>query len=143
MPALQVRDFPEDVYQRLKEQAKLDRRSLSQEVIYFIVKGLDARDETYVKGGDRVFRETRASWLRELEEDPEERERRARKRKELFARINAGGPVGSQDDPIDTARLVREGRAERDRQIIESLSFISDEDKRAMYAELDAYVRGE
>lgn len=143
MPALQVRDFPEDVYQQLKERAKLDRRSLSQEVIYLVVKGLNAKDETYVRVGERLFHETRASWLRELDEDPEEREHRARKREALFARIDARGPIGSDDDPIDSARLVREGRAERDWQISESLSSLTTEQKREIRAELDAYVRGE
>lgn len=143
MPALQVRDFPEDVYQQLKERAKLDRRSLSQEAVYLIVKGLNAQDETYAKVGDHVFRESRASWLRALEEDPEERERRAKRRAELFARIDARGPIGSEDDPTDSARLVREGRAERDRQIIESLPSLTPEQKQEIFADLDAYVRGE
>ena len=142
MPALQVRDFPEDVYLKLKERARLDRRSLSQEAVYLIVKGLNAEDETYVRVGDRIFRETRASWLRHLDDDPEEQERRARKREELFARIDAMEPIETPDD-FDSARLVREGRAERDRQIIESLSYISEEDKREMIADLEAYVRGE
>ncbi len=143
MPALQVRDFPEDVYQQLKERAKLDRRSLSQEVIYFIMKGLNAKDETYVKVGDRVFHETRASWLRELDQDPEERARRAKKRAELFARIEAREPIVSEGNPIDSAQLVREGRAERDRQIIESLPSLTPEQKQEIFADLDAYVRGE
>lgn len=143
MPALQVRDFPEDVYLRLKEQAKLDRRSLSQEVVYYVVKGLDEEDRRYVRVGDRMYRETRASWLKHLDDDPEELERRAKKREELFARIKAMGPIEPSDDGFDSARLVRESRAENDRRLIEAASYLTEEEKQAEYEELDRYVRGE
>ena len=140
MPALQVRDFPLDVYERLKEQAKRDRRSVSQEVIHFVETCLDdlERTDTFRMHG-RTYHETQAAWLRHLEEDPEEIAKRAEKRRRLFEHIRARGPI----DGIDGATLIREGRAERDRQLIEDMSFLTDEQKQEMFAELDAYVRGE
>jgi hypothetical protein len=41
MPLIQVRDVPEHIYRRLAEQAKTERRSLSQQTIAVLAKGLD------------------------------------------------------------------------------------------------------
>ncbi|MBS0655068.1 MAG: hypothetical protein JSR46_04770 [Verrucomicrobia bacterium] len=36
MPALNIKDFPEDLHHILRERAKRDRRSLTGEVIYLL-----------------------------------------------------------------------------------------------------------
>jgi len=40
VPTLQVRDLPENLYRLLQEKAKRERRSLSQEAIVTLAKGL-------------------------------------------------------------------------------------------------------
>ncbi|MBW1716575.1 MAG: hypothetical protein JRH08_13450 [Deltaproteobacteria bacterium] len=40
MPSLQIRDLPEPIYQKLKEQAAKEFRSLSQQAITVLAKGL-------------------------------------------------------------------------------------------------------
>ena len=41
MPSLQVRDLPEEIYQALKRAAKAEHRSLSQQAIVALAKGLN------------------------------------------------------------------------------------------------------
>jgi hypothetical protein len=41
MPLIQLRDVPEHIYRRLSEQAKNERRSLSQQTIAVLARGLD------------------------------------------------------------------------------------------------------
>jgi len=44
MPALQVRDLPDDLYDELKAQALRENRSLTQQAIVVLRKGLAAQD---------------------------------------------------------------------------------------------------
>jgi hypothetical protein len=64
MPLIQLRDVPEHIYRRLSEQAKTERRSLSQQTIAVLARGL------------------------EVEVDPKERRRRVLEE----IRRNSGGP---------------------------------------------------
>lgn len=41
MPTLQVRDVPEHIYRRLTDLAERERRSLAQQALTIIAKGLD------------------------------------------------------------------------------------------------------
>jgi hypothetical protein len=41
MPTLQVRDVPEHVYRRLAELAEKERRSLAQQAVAVLAKGLE------------------------------------------------------------------------------------------------------
>ncbi len=41
MPSLQVRDLPEQIYRKLQINAQKDHRSLSQQAIVTLKKGLD------------------------------------------------------------------------------------------------------
>ena len=41
MPLLQVRDFPADVYEKIKYEATQQRRTIAQQTIVLIKKGLD------------------------------------------------------------------------------------------------------
>lgn len=42
MPSLQVRELPENIYRLLQDKAKKEQRSLSQEAIIVLAKGLKA-----------------------------------------------------------------------------------------------------
>jgi len=42
MPALNIKGFPEDLYNTLSQRAKKDRRSLTGEVIYLLEWALEA-----------------------------------------------------------------------------------------------------
>ena len=41
MPLLQVRDFPEDIYEEIAFKAKLENRTIAQQTIVLIQKGLE------------------------------------------------------------------------------------------------------
>lgn len=51
MPLLQVRDFPQELYERLAQTAKADKRSISQETIVLLQEALAT------KQGDRQRRQ--------------------------------------------------------------------------------------
>ena len=40
MPLLQVRDFPDDIYEEIKFEAKKQKRTIAQQTIVLIKKGL-------------------------------------------------------------------------------------------------------
>jgi plasmid stability protein len=42
MTSLQVRDLPEHLYKKIKMQAKKEHRSLAQQAVYLLEKGLDS-----------------------------------------------------------------------------------------------------
>ena len=44
MPSIQVRDLPEQIYRKLQNNAKKDHRSLSQQAIVTLEKGLGIDD---------------------------------------------------------------------------------------------------
>ena len=60
MPTLQIRKLPDEIYQALKTAAEGARRSLSQQAIIALAKGLDVPLD---------FRERRRIILREIQED--------------------------------------------------------------------------
>ena len=43
MAILNIKSFPDDLYAQLRERAKHDRRSISQEVIHLLAEAVDAR----------------------------------------------------------------------------------------------------
>lgn len=42
MPSLQVRELPVNIYRRLQQSAKAEHRSLAQEAVFVLAKGLQA-----------------------------------------------------------------------------------------------------
>ena len=60
MPTLQIRKLPEDIYQALKEEAERERRSLSQQAIITLAKGLDVPLD---------FRERRKKVIAEIKQE--------------------------------------------------------------------------
>ena len=60
MPALQVRDFPDDLYERLKACAALEHRSVAQQTVALVEEGLNARNESHFWDGCELHRLGRA-----------------------------------------------------------------------------------
>ena len=49
MPTIQVRDVPQDVYDALTANAKLERRSLAQQVLVTIERGLALNPDHFAR----------------------------------------------------------------------------------------------
>ena len=92
MPALQVRDFPDELYAQLKESATADHRSIAQQTIVAV-----------------------EHFLRSAGARPDAADKRAR----LFAQFDsiATAPV-TTDDEIVT--LIAAGRSDRTSAVIEA-----------------------
>jgi hypothetical protein len=78
MPTIQVREVPEHIYRTLTEEAKRERRSLSQQIVATLAKGL------------------------ELEADPKQR------RRQVLAEMRAASPIKWAFDPVAAIREDRE-----------------------------------
>ena len=78
MPTIQVREVPEHIYRTLTEEAKRERRSLSQQIIATLAKGL------------------------EVEADPKQR------RRKILAELRASSPVKWAIDPVASIREDRD-----------------------------------
>ena len=57
MPSLQIRKLPDHIYQALKAQAEQERRSLSQQAVVALARGLDIPFD---------FRESRKQLMQEI-----------------------------------------------------------------------------
>ena len=96
MPALQVRDFPDDLYEQLKAYAASQHRSIAQQTIVAVEQMLEAADaQHYWDGHD----------LHCLERRP---------------RYFDFGPQPTADEIV---AMIHEGREERDRAILEACGF--------------------
>lgn len=131
MPALQVRDFPEDLYEQLKEYAALNHRSIAQQTIACVEAELARhRNASVFEFPDPydipIPANVREAALRarpvnpwtedEVYEPEEVVEARRKKREKLFAEIDElrgawKGPLPTGDE---IAALIREMREERD-----------------------------
>jgi antitoxin FitA len=49
MPTLQVRDVPEEIYRNLVRQAEEERRSLAQQAIVVLAKGLEVEVDPRIR----------------------------------------------------------------------------------------------
>lgn len=64
MPLLQVRDIPQDLYEKLGRVAEEDNRSIAQETIVLLKKALDYREERLAKR-KRVLAEIKANKIKD------------------------------------------------------------------------------
>lgn len=94
MPLLQVRDCPEGLYDELRACAEAERRTIAQQNIVILEKYL--HPERTVGVADSSTREARAA-----------------KKRAVFQRIKAMGPVTVPSDFPDAAALIREDRDAR------------------------------
>lgn len=126
MPALQVKDFPDDLYAELKACAAAEDRSLSQQTVHILREYL------------RVYRELggRAEWAVVAVERPRpqvervsrrvaaeaEREMRIERKRKVFERIDAMPRFEVPDDFPSPAEIVRQMRDERGDQLVPELA---------------------
>lgn len=112
MPALQVRDFPEGLYEDLKDFAEANHRSMSQQVIVAVEEMLERGLSGQPANCPHV-----ASMTKEVYDTEAARQARIAKRKELFARIHEEAKNLPKDLP-DPLEVLRECRNERDEHLV-------------------------
>ena len=147
MPALQVRDFPDELYAQLKECADREHRSIAQQTIVAVEEMLRARSSAAERqeGGaapagvevrdalvDRVVDAVAGRTVRTpsyLDFSTEvERQARIQKRKELFARIDRMNAERTTLPP-STEQIVRWVREDRDSDHGHDIPLIDDHAK--------------
>lgn len=107
MPALQVRDFPQDLYDALKERAAQCHRSMAQQTIQAVEEMLA-----------RPICDGCAHWVPPRParyEPPEVREARIAKRKDLFEQIEKFAKTLPDDLP-SPEEMAREAREDLERR---------------------------
>jgi len=70
MPLLQVRDVPEDLYERLSQIAEQDNRSITQETIVLLKKALNYK-ESRISRRKRILSEIRNDVIDESNNFPD------------------------------------------------------------------------
>ena len=70
MPLLQVRDVPEDLYERLSQIAEQDNRSITQETIALLKKALNYK-ESRISRRKRILSEIRNDVIDESNNFPD------------------------------------------------------------------------
>lgn len=101
MPALQVRDFPEDLYEGLKEYAAREHRSMAQQTIQAVEEMLAQRGVRKNSKGPRII----------SYESLRERDAIIAKRKALFERISERAK-DLPDDLPPVEEFIRERKEE-------------------------------
>lgn len=118
MPALQVKDFPDDLYEELRECAVEECRSVSQQTIYVLREFLHYR-KIYGSMRNALWA---APLVADLLGDAEEAKRASRltRRKRIMERIEARGTLEIPDGFANPAEMIRQMRQERTDQILEA-----------------------
>lgn len=105
MPAVQVRDFPQAIYDQIKAEAAANHRSITQQTKHIVMEHFLACEESRAEpAGTVVIPEAIASG--------QAARQRAERRAKLFARIDSRG-YGSQIASGSIRGIVREMRDER------------------------------
>ncbi|MDR0499944.1 MAG: hypothetical protein LBG97_01670 [Coriobacteriales bacterium] len=120
MPALQVRDFPQELYSSLRERAKQEHRSISQQTIIAVREHLSngcAQRSNVPKNskfGNATTIDYESTFRREAEnEQRTAQDERAEKLRMAFATIDALPKINIPDDFPTPTQIVREMRDER------------------------------
>lgn len=117
MPALQVRELPEDLYEALRECASNEDRSISQQTIHILRDYLRAYRTS---SGPVVWTAVPATpQTPQASTRVDEREQRVRKRALAFERIDALPSFNVPGGFPEPAELVRSARGERDGSALE------------------------
>ena len=117
MPALQVRDFPEDLYEQLKVCAAREHRSIAQQTVAFVEQGIRQYGGDYHWDGRTLHRPPQ---LFDFETE-KERQARIERRRAVFERLDKLPPIEVPADFPDSVELVRECRREQDRKMSDLL----------------------
>lgn len=104
MPALQVRDLPQDLYDKLKYRAEREHRSLAQQTIVAIEEHL---------GGEGLPAASNANGLRLINSEAE-RKARIERRRQVFERIDKLPHFEQPEDFPSIVELIHEGREVND-----------------------------
>ncbi len=126
MPALQVREFPDDLYERLKACAALEHRSIAQQVVALVEEGLNARSESHYWDGNNLHRLGRASQVIDFETESACKSRIGR-REALLAEMGVLPKLGDAGDCPSAAELVKRSRGKRGRHVLESCGLAGNE----------------
>lgn len=116
MPALQVRDFPDDLYEQLKDYAASQHRSVAQQTIVAVEQMLaEARTEHDGAASSRgraciIHFDTEA-----------ERQARIAKRKAIFDEIARMPKMDIPDDFPSAVEILHQAREERDRSLFKAI----------------------
>lgn len=119
MPALQVREFPDDIYEELKAAAAREHRSIAQQTIICVERFLQeasARERKIENEGCRHRVTPHSSY--QQDESTREREARIAKRRETFRRIDALSKLDLPNGALGPVDIIRGMREERDAQIL-------------------------
>lgn len=122
MPALQVRDFPQPLYDRLKEQAARDHRSMAQQALFYIEGGLNGSHKP--NGTTTTTSEQERSIYTPHIDTNEDTQARIKRRKTLFEKINAS-PFTLPPNAPSPAEMLHQARDERDTQMEEVLASLT------------------
>lgn len=124
MPALQVKDFPQDLYDKLKACAVKEDRSISQQTVHILRGYLQAYHRLAERSDWEIVPKTSGVLLPYHEQAliPQETEEAKRqtyleKRKRVFEEISAFPHPEIPDDFPSPAELVRQEHEERDSRI--------------------------
>lgn len=112
MPALQVRDFPDDLYEQLKVCAAREHRSIAQQTVAFVEQGVRQYGGDYYWDGQTLHRPPQLFTF-DTEKD---RQVRIERRRALFEELDKLPSIEASGDFPDPAQLVRECRREQDRR---------------------------
>lgn len=109
MPALQVKDCPTEVYERLRACAARENRSISQQALTILEDYLGMRPASAARS-DRRCRPT--SIYEESCRRPDPSEGLIEKRRQLFEEIRKLPPLPESDQLPSSVELVRQSREE-------------------------------
>ena len=102
MPALQVRDFPEELYEKLRQDAQREHRSISQQAIVAVSEYLTWQEESR-SPASALFRDV----------DDAERSKRLDRRRKVFEQIDALPIIELAKDFPSPEQMIRELRDSR------------------------------
>ena len=121
VPALQVRDFPDGLYERLKTCAALEHRSIAQQTVALVEESLNMR-AGYYWDGKMLHRIGRQPTVIDFD-TASARAARIEKRKAIFAEIENIEWRGPKPTAEEIVATIREGHEERDERILQAAGF--------------------
>lgn len=113
MPALQVKDFPDELYDALKSYAAQEHRSMSQQTVVAVEEML-----SQAQGGARSA-EGVATIVHF--DSPADRERRIERRRAALQVARGVRWEGGRPTAEELVRTIHQGRANRDGQLVAGL----------------------
>ena len=122
MPALQVKDFPSDLYEELRVCAQNEDRSMAQQTVHILRSYLKVYG---TRGGNVEWvalpAQDATSVVVRPSEEPDTPQARAARHRRVIEEIEALPKFEVPDDFPSPAEIVRQMREERDDQIVPEL----------------------